>query len=187
MFSRILVKLVDEAIVPAIVLLSVRIVAVLVVAKFFDISFSFGARGFIYTNRSDFIFVNSYSTASMIVVLAVGLIYVLLKSLIFHESHIPPHTAAKLFSLNLSGFIQTSFDVYSQGAIWLAYSYLLLAASGIMSYFGLLYTWVFYTSIVLTLISTYLLVIDVEREVVSGEDQDNLPKEDTVLTFEEEA
>uniref|UniRef100_A0A7C4TLU7 Uncharacterized protein n=1 Tax=candidate division WWE3 bacterium TaxID=2053526 RepID=A0A7C4TLU7_UNCKA len=183
MFSRILVKLVDEAIVPAIVLFSVRILAAILIAKAYDISFSFGLRGFTYNSQEDFLFVNSYSTLAMISVLAVGLFYVLIKSYLFHDTHVAPHTAAKLFSLNLSGFIQTSFDVYSQGVIWLSYSYLLVIASGIMFYFGLVYPWVFYSSLALTFIATLLLILDVEKEIFERK-RDAGSQEEVTLKFE---
>ncbi len=165
MFSRILVKLIDEAIVPAIALLVVRLVSALLVARYFGLPFSIGPTGFIYQSEQDFLIINSYSTLAMILVLAVGLIYVLIKSHLFHDTHVTPHVTAKLFSLKLASFIQTSFDLYSQGAIWLSYSYLLLIASGVMAYFGLLYTWVLIVSIILNLISTYLFIIDVEHEM----------------------
>jgi hypothetical protein len=188
MFSRILVKLVDEAIIPAIALLAVRILAAILIANQLGIGFEIGASGFVYESASDFLIVNSYSTLSMICVLAVGLFYVLIKSHIFHDSHVEPHMSAKLFTLRLSNFVQTSFDVYSQGAIWLSYSYLLLLASGVMVYFGLLFPWVLWVSVVLTLISTYLLVVDVEKEVVfkrsSGDDNDLV--DEVVLSWNEE-
>jgi hypothetical protein len=165
MFSRILIKLIDEAIIPAIVLVATRFLSVILLAKVYEIPFEFGASGFVYGTRTDFIFINSYSTLAMICILAIGLIYILVKSHVFHDTHVKPHISAKLFSFKLSSFIQTSFDVYSQGAIWWLYSLLILIATGIMSYFGLIYPWVMWASLALTLIGTYMLIIDVEEEL----------------------
>jgi hypothetical protein len=88
-----------------------------------------------------------------------------------------------LFRLRLSSFIQTSFDVYSQGAIWLSYSYLLLLVSGVMFYFGIVYGWVFYVSIVLTIITTYLLIVDVEKELKPRDSGTIDEVEEVVLTW----
>jgi hypothetical protein len=165
MFSKILVKLIDQSIVPAILLLATRVVSIVMVSKYFDIDFSFNASGFSFTNQENYITVNSYSTFFMIVVLSVGLLYVLLKSYIFHESHITPPTTAKLFTLNIPILIQTSFDIYSQGAIWLSYSYLLTIVAGIMSFFGLLFAWVFYVALVLCVITSIFLIFDIENEI----------------------
>lgn len=185
MFSRILVKLVDEAIVPALVLLSARVITALVLTKIHNMTFSFTASGFVYGSHDEFLFLNSYSTLAMVCVITVGLLYVLMKSHFFHSTHIKPHTSARLFSLNLSGFIQTSFELYSQGAIWLSYSYLLLFSTGIMLYFELIYTWIFYVSFVLTLISTYLFVIDVEKELQIKREPSPVNQE-AVLRFSDE-
>lgn len=165
MFSRILVKLVDEAILPAVVLLAVRVGSVVLFGNYFGFGVSVTRAGFVYDNATGFLTVNSYSTLAMMVVVAVGLLYVLIKSYVFHDTHVAPSIAAKLFSLRLSTFIQTSFDVYSQGAIWLSYSYLMTLAAAVMWYFGLVFNWVFYVGLVLSLLGTYFLVMDVEKEL----------------------
>ena len=66
----------------------------------------------------------------------------------------------------LASFIQASFDLYSQGTIWLSYTYLLTAVTGIMALFGLVFSWVFVIGLVLSVIATLLLVLDVENEIV---------------------
>jgi len=164
-FSRILVKLVDQSITPAILLISTRLISVVAVSRIFDIQFRISGGGFTFNSPEDYLLVNSYSTFVMIVVLTVGLLYILLKSYLFHESHITPSMTAKLFTLRLSSFIQSSFDLYSQGSIWLSYSYLISLVTGFMYMFKLMYPWVFFASITLTLISTVLLILDVESEL----------------------
>ena len=168
MFSKILVRLIDQAIVPAILLLTVRIVSVIFISNYYDIEFTLSMSGFSFNNSDNYLLVNSYSTFSMVVTLTVGLFYILMKSYIFHESHIKPHITAKMFSLRLSSFIQSTFDLYSQGAIWLSYSYLIMIISGVMIVFGLMYSWVFYVSFVLCILSTILLVLDVENELATS-------------------
>lgn len=164
MFSKILLKLVDESIVPAIFLLVTRLVSVVLVAKYFSIPFEVGASGFIFHTAQEYVIINTYSTFYMMVALAVGLLYVLSKSLLFHETHIRPHLSAKLFSVRLHGLIQSTFDLYTQGSIWLSYCYLMLIVSGFMSLFKLVLPWVFYVSTALCVVTTLLFVLDVEEE-----------------------
>ena len=90
---------------------------------------------------------------------------------------------AKLFSLRISSLIQTSFDVYSQGVVWLSYLYLIMMVSGILALFGLIYLWVFYSSAVLAVISTILLIFDVENELSAF--KNNHEKTDTGYLEEE--
>jgi membrane protein implicated in regulation of membrane protease activity len=86
----------------------------------------------------------------------------------------------------LSSIIQASFDVYSQGVIWLSYSFLLTLASGVMLYSGLVFPWVFYTALILSVISTYLLIIDIEREFKPSKETVLDQVEEVVLTWEED-
>jgi hypothetical protein len=165
MFSKLLIKLIDESIVPAILLLVTRLVSVVAVARFNNIPFEISPNGFAFKNAADYLFVNSYSIFYMIVVVTLGLLFVLTKSLFFHETHITPGLSAKLHNYKMRSMIQNSYDLYTQGSIWLSYCYLLLILSGFMYYFKFIFPWVFFISAVLTVISTVLLVIDIEEEL----------------------
>ncbi len=164
MFSKILIKLVDQAVLPAILLLATRIVSVIVLTKNAQLPLVVGSAGFIYSSAAEYTYINSYSILTMLIVLTVGVFYILLKAYMFHDSHITPHLTAKLFSVRLSAFIQTSFDLYAQGAVWLSYMYLMLFVSAVMAYVGILYSWVFIVSGVLAVLTTVLFVFDVENE-----------------------
>jgi len=182
MFSKLLIKLIDQSIVPAVLLIAARIISVILVANYFGIKFDLGAGGFAYNTTKDYILVNSFSTFIMIATLAVGLAYILLKSLIFHETHITPKLTASLMSLKLSSFIQTSYDLYSQGSIWLSYLYLMVLSSGILNLFGMINAWVFWVALVLAVLTTVLLIFDIENEIdLKKEPVENT--EDYVLNF----
>lgn len=173
MFSRILIKLVDQAIVPAILLIAVRIISVVGFAKYFNLSVTLGPAGFVVsetpgslvTSPANFVLINSYSTLAMVVVIAVVLLYILAKSFLFHDTHISPGLTAKLFSLKLSSFIQNSFELYSQGTVWVSYLFLITIVSGIMWMFGLIFAWIFFTALILSLSSTVMFIFDIENEM----------------------
>jgi hypothetical protein len=186
MFSKILVKLIDQSVIPAFLLLSVRIVSVILISNKLGFQYSIGASGFEFGSQKDYVLVNSYSTMLMVVLLAIGLFYVILKSLVFHDSHISPGLTAKLFSLRLPAFIQNSFELFSQGVVWLSYLFLLMIVSGIMALFDLMYSWVFYTSLALSVIATSIMVLDIEREVrISAEGKEG-SAEDISLNYGDE-
>ena len=65
----------------------------------------------------------------------------------------------------MPSFIQSSYDLYTQGAIWLSYSYLLLFVTGVMTIFQLVYPMIFIIAGGLTVVSTVLLVLDIEQEL----------------------
>ncbi|MBN1162869.1 hypothetical protein JXA34_03965 [Patescibacteria group bacterium] len=165
MFSKILIKLIDQAIIPALLLLATRIISLVLVSKYVGANISLQAGGFTFSNPDDYILINSYSMFAMVSILVLGLSFVLIKSLVFHDTHISPSTTAKVFSYRMSSLIQSSYDLYTQGAIWMSYTYLLTIIAGIMAVYGLIYRWVFTVSFLLTVLSTVLLILDVEHEV----------------------
>ncbi|HLC93640.1 MAG TPA: hypothetical protein VJG85_01345 [Patescibacteria group bacterium] len=186
MFSRILIKLIDQSIIPAVLLVAARIASLALVANYFNIKFNIGSNGFLYANENDYVLVNSYSLFFMVILLSIGLFYILLKSLIFHDTHIAPHMTARLFSLNLSSVIQNSFEIYSQASVWLSYLFLILLTSGIMAFYGILFGWVFYTALTLTVLATVLFVFDMENELDLNKEQKPEETEDVILEFKEE-
>ncbi|MBD3365959.1 hypothetical protein GF360_01295 [candidate division WWE3 bacterium] len=189
MFSKILIKLIDEAIVPAILLLTVRLVSVILISQYLEIPYSISNSGFVFNSPEDYLKINSYSLIAMLAALVLGLGITLVKSLFLHDSHITPKLTAKVFSLKMSSFIQNSFEIYSQGAIWVSYLYLLLLVAGIMAIFSLVYSWVFYVNLAVGIIASVLFIVDVEKEIdiskLEGSDFDYYEdaQEDFILEF----
>ncbi len=171
MFSKLLIKLIDEAIVPAIFLITVRIVSLVFISRFFDISISFGNSGFMYDSQSDYMLVNSYSMLYMVLALCLGLLRTVVKSVVFHDTHVTPIMAAKLHSYKAQHLIQDSFHLYTQGLVWLAYLYFLTIGAGLMSLFVMLHAWIAWVSLGLAVLFTYIFILDAEREILA-----NLPK-----------
>ena len=168
MFSKILIKLIDEAIVPALYLVTVRIVSLVFISRSLDIQINLGPSGFMYASQGDYMQVNSYSLLFMVLALCLGLLHVIVKSLVFHDTHISPSMAAKLHSLKAQHLIQDTFHLYSQGIVWLAYLYFLTVGAGFMSLFGLLHAWTTYVSLGLAVLFTYIFIYDAEKELLAA-------------------
>lgn len=181
MTSKLLIKLIDKAIVPAILLLTTRVVSIVLMSSYLNFDFSIGLSGFTFQNSIEYIFINSYSTLVMTVVLIAGLVYVLIKSYVFHDSHIKPSVTAKLFELKVPSLIQSSFDIYSQATIWISYAYLLLIISGIMMYNKLIYSWVFYVVLGMTVVTTVFFIFDIENEISLNKQKEDEYDEDTLF------
>lgn len=191
MFSKILIKLIDQAIIPALLLVTVRLVSIVLFSYQLGIPLDLAQNGFAFNTMAQYKDINSRSLMAMIACLALGVAYILLKSWAFHSSHISPKTTARLFSLKLSFFIQNSYNLYSQGAIWVSYLFLLVLTAGAMTVFGLVFPWVFIVGLAFTILATVLFVIDIEREINLSSDNEDLgyPEDDQetfVLKFGED-
>ncbi len=167
MVSKTLIKLIDYAIFPAVFIISAKVLAVIFFAKYFSASYVVQNLSLIFKNDFDFIAINSYSSVIMLAAVVAGLLWVTVKAHVFHETHITPSFSSKLFSMNLSDLIHTTETIYSQSFIWLSYSWLLTIIFGVHSYFELSYWWVLFVSLGVSLVSTALLAIDIEREIVA--------------------
>jgi hypothetical protein len=170
MFSRILIKLIDQAILPAVALLTTRVVSIILLSKYLGFDIAITSGGFTFSSTKEYLYINSYSTLFMGVILAIGLGYILIKSYAFHDTHVAPGTAARLFSYNLATLIQNSYDLYTQGAIWLSYMFLITLLSGMMALYTLVFVWVFFAMLALTVLFTVLFILDVENEVIPQEE-----------------
>lgn len=165
MFSKLLVKLVDEAVVPALYLVTARVVSLIVVSKVLGISVSVGRSGLIYSSQGDYVLANSYSLLFMVVSVCVGLTHIVVKSLVFHDTHIAPPLAARLHSIKAQHLIQGSLHLYTQGVVWLAYLFFLCIGAGVLSLFGLVQVWTAWASLILAILFAYIFILDVEREL----------------------
>jgi hypothetical protein len=101
----------------------------------------------------------------MLAMLIIGLIYVAIKGLVFHDSHVKPTITAKLFSIKAKSLIQSSSEIYPQWGVWSLYSFMLSAVAGIMAMSKLAYFWVFYLVTFVTLINTVLFIYDFEDDI----------------------
>lgn len=165
MFSKILLKLIDQTIVPAVLVVVSRIVSLILVSSYFDIEFFITKDGIVFENTQSYITVNTYSMFIITILISLGMGIVLIKSALFHHEHIKPSMSAKLFSLKMHSLIKNSFEIYTQATIWISYLWLLTITNGIMYYYEMIELWAFYTNVIFTIILTVLLVIDLEKKV----------------------
>jgi cell division protein FtsW (lipid II flippase) len=66
--------------------------------------------------------------------------------------------------------IQDSYEIYTQGAVWLSYSYLLLIVTAVMAMSDLVYTWVFYLMLGVSILVTLIFIFDAEEEIKMKKD-----------------
>jgi len=166
MLSKTLIKLVDEAIVPAFTLVAAKILSTVIVNGALNLTWDVKGLGLVYYSMPEFLKANSYSSLVMFFVILLFTLWVAFKSHVLHDSHVHPHTSVRLVSLNLPYLIQSSFELYSQATVWLSYSWLTTIILGVMLFSGLIYGWVFYVALGLTLFTTLALILDIERDLV---------------------
>ena len=188
MYAKTLVKLIDYAIFPAVLIAFAKIGSAIFFSRYFDFAYKSDGVRIVFESAEAFIAVNSYSSLVMFFSVLAGLGWVIVKAHLFHDTHISPSFSAKLFSMNLQDLIHTTETIYSQAFIWLSFAWLTTIVFGVYSYFGLSYIWIFFVSLAFSIIATALLIIDIEREIKSDKEMFDIPFEPTnrVVKFSEE-
>ncbi len=188
MYAKTLVKLIDYAIFPAVLIAFAKIGSAILFSRYFDFSYKSDGVRIVFESAEAFIAVNSYSSLVMFFSVLAGLGWVIVKAHLFHDTHISPSFSAKLFSMNLQELIHTTETIYSQAFIWLSFAWLTTIVFGVYSYFGLSYVWIFFVSLAFSIIATTLLIIDIEKEIKSDKEMFDIPFEPTnrVVKFSEE-
>ena len=186
MFAKTLVKLIDYAIFPAVLIVATKVTSIVFLSKYFSAGYEVDGLRLVFNNLEDFISINSYSSLFMLAAILGGLIWVVIKAHIFHETHITPSLSSKLFSMNIDELISTTETIYSQAFIWLSYAWLTVIVLGIHAYYKLSYWWVFYVSLTAAVLATSLLVIDFEMELNEDkkitEDESDKPQRTVTLS-----
>jgi hypothetical protein len=188
MFAKTLIKLIDFAIFPAFLIIAAKIISAVFLTNYFGVDFTIDRMRIVLENSVEFIAINSYSSLIMFFTIIAGLIWVTVKAHVFHDTHISPAFSAKLFSMNMEDLIHTTDTIYAQAFIWLSYAWIATILFGIHSYYNLMYPWIFWFALSITVFATGALALDIEREINTDkkmlDDNDNsqAPK---LIRFEE--
>ena len=172
MVAKSLVKLIDEAIIPAIALIVGKMLGLFLTIYFLDLPFNLKSGQILkilpsvqFTNITDYILAENYSNLAMFAGVILGTIFVLVRAHYFHESHIHPALHAKLVSLNLDSLVAPSYHLYHQAAIWLTFLWLTVAFLVISTILKITYVQISAIAFIIAANFSWVFVLDIEKEV----------------------
>lgn len=162
MVSRTLLKLIDEAILPAIALIAAKIIGVALLSMQLGLDLTLNLKSIEEPNAS---LVNTYSNLFSYGAIALGLSFILARAYFFHSSHISPQITLRLSSRNFTTIISTTYELFHQAVVWLSYLWLMSFLFLVQSYWKLVPMNIALGTLVVTLIFTCFFVWDVDREI----------------------
>lgn len=172
MISKSLVKLIDEAIMPAMLLIIAKLSGLFLSAYFLNLDFTFAQKSFLYilpaltfVNSAGYTIAENYSNLAMFLATAAGTIYILVRAHFFHQSHIHPGLSVKLHKLNLQSLISPTYHLYHQAAIWLLFLWLTVAYLGFSTLINVTYPQISIIAFVVAANFSWVFAIDVEKEI----------------------
>jgi hypothetical protein len=166
--SRSLLKLIDEAIVPGLLVFAAKLIGLVGVNIWLKLSWDASSSSlplFSYRSPEAFAIANGWSNVLVIVVIMIGLLVVLLRAHVFHDSHISPRLSVSLVRHQLTSLATNSWEVYHQAVIWLCYLWLALVLFSLQAVYGVSPWWLDAVGTAIALVLSWLLIVDVEREI----------------------
>ncbi|HEY5600656.1 MAG TPA: hypothetical protein VIK81_01060 [Patescibacteria group bacterium] len=172
MFSKSLTKLIDEAIVPAVLIICAKLVGLFAANYIFVTDWKVvpgSVLGFLpkisYLNYQAYYLANTYSNAIMLIVVTLGVSIVVVKAHFFHSSHISPKLAGILSRLRLSSLVSDTYGLYHQSAIWVLFLYLICSFLIVQSIFKASSPLLAIIGFVIAVNATWVLIFDIESEI----------------------
>lgn len=172
MVAKSLIKLIDEAIIPAVALIVGKITGLALAVYILDLRATIitgGVAKFLpsvhFESVADYILAENYSNLAMFVVATLGTIFVLLRAHFFHESHIHPRLQAKLARLNLETLIAPSYHLYHQALIWLTFLWLTVIFLVISTILDITYPVISAIAFIVAANFSWIFAMDVQKEI----------------------
>ena len=167
-----LLKIFDESILPAVLVIFAKILGSIFANYYFNLNWNLGEGlifysfpRIVYLDSNSLQIANSVSTLAVLFVLVFGFGFVLFRAHNFHDSHIHPKVSAGLHRRGLEELICDSYEIYHQAAIWLSLTWLVFLLAALQFSVGVLNGGIFAFSGVITLSLNALLFLDVKKEI----------------------
>ncbi|MCL5003872.1 MAG: hypothetical protein M1352_01220 [Patescibacteria group bacterium] len=174
--SAFVVKLLDETVLPAVLVFCAKVTSLILAARFLGVSLTINRGALVFGNLYGLVLANNFSNIFLGLVVLSGAAIVLVRLYFFHSSHLRPAIQVKLLESNLDFIVSTSFDLFHQAAVWLALAFVVTLAFIVQAIFGLTSVFIAVTAILSLTALTVLVILDFEREV-------RIEKEETKALF----
>src|SRR3989338_8172302 len=172
MIAKNITKLIDEAIIPAMILILAKMLGLFAVTYLLNLQFEIKAGSFLailpsinYASVADYTKAENYSNLVMFSVAALGTSIVLIRAHFFHETHIRPKLHARLVSLNLESLVSSTYHLYHQAAIWVTFLWLTTGFLILSTVLGTTYAQISIIAFIICANFSWVLAIDVEKEI----------------------
>ncbi len=169
--SKSLVKLVDNSLLPAAIMVIGKFAGIIFAIQLFNIPisikeytnniFSYGTA----LNFEDVSTITSYSDLIMFSLVALFFSATIIRAVYLHNTHIKPTLVVRLANRNLLSLVQNSYEIYHSTSIWLLFTWIANAVILVNAATGKTYGWIAIAASITSVLLTVILLQDVYREV----------------------
>ncbi len=163
--SAFVLKLLDEAILPAVLVFCVKVGGLVVLARVYNVSFTVENNQLVFGGLAGLVLANNLSNLLLLAVLLLGTGWVLIRLHYFHESHLNPRWLPKILEHDLEFAVSTSFNLFHQAFVWLSLGSLVLFSLTLQAVAGLTSPLIVALGLAQEILLAVLVLVDFEREV----------------------
>ena len=172
--SKTLIKLIDLSVVPASLIIFVKIISLLILNAALNLSWNvatfsdafFGIH-LTYISQDDLNLVVSYSNLFMHIAALVGTALAISKLFYLHPHHVRPSVVLTLAKKDKLHYINSAFHLYYESIVW---GIFLLVSDALIVFDymqGITYSWVLFFAAVSTLTVLFIIVRSIDRDILS--------------------
>ena len=169
--SKSLIKIIDYAVLPALLMVFGKIFGVFLVSQVLGIKISINeyADSFLsispLVSENELMAITSYSDLIMYAFVAGIFSIVLIQAVFLHNTHTKPTLVVKLADANMLKLIQNSYDIYHSAFIHLLFLWIVTAVILVNGFLGKTYIWITLITMVASIIFTTILLQDIYKEI----------------------
>lgn len=163
--SALILKLIDEAILPAVLVFSAKVASLILLARFLKLDWYLKDNALVFSRLPDFVLANDLSNLFVLLVIFLGTAVVLIRLYHFHESHITPGFLARLLESDWEILVSSSFDLFHQALVWLTLAALFVLALLTQFFVGVGSFGLFFLGLALLIFLVVTTLLDLEREI----------------------
>lgn len=172
MVAKSIIKLTDEAIIPAFFLIFGKMAGLFLAISLLNLPFSIKSGEILkvlpsvhFANLADYILAENYSNLAMFAAAALGAAFVIIRAHFFHESHINPKFHARLVYLNLESLVAPSYHLYHQAVIWILFLWITVAFLLVSTILDITYPAISAVAFIIAANFSWIFAIDIEKEI----------------------
>ncbi len=172
MVTKSISKLIDQAILPALILITGKMGGLFLTVYFLHLNIVVQPASFLkilptihFPDPQAYILAENYSNLAMFFLASLGTILVVTRAHFLHESHISPKLQAKLARLNLESLIASSYKLYYQAAIWLTFLWLSAGFLVLSTILGITYPQISIIAFIVAANFSWVFALDIEKEL----------------------
>ena len=168
--SKTLIRLIDEAIIPSLLLALAKIGGLYLSAVIFQLQFdivksektTLAPFAITFQTTKDLMLANSLSNTAMLLIAAFGSLYVLYKISGFQDRRITPQKLIQLADRGLLSLIEPSYNVYLKAFVWIIFLWISVILATVCVFAQEASLWSAVLALIIGVICTLLLVKNVE-------------------------